>query len=268
MVFLQHSIIRHTTIEKMLKYAVQLNALFIPANSVQSSLSRYTHPPVIHNHNEEIYTCSLRGSSIGIYYRKRYLLLCTRHQLNGCDYKDVGLIDKDGDSLHTSAGSWHYPPSVNETDLNDLIVFDFTAPCNYSPYMKEWFFSLECFPPNSPSNGIIAFIISGYPSQEQKYNLGEEEKHLGFRRESITCLLGSYDDQVKGDPSILCLSYDHNSDFNPDGMSGGAAFVIQLVNGKPRAYLAGMVVRAGNGKFYILRIGFIQKFIDQYLDRL
>ncbi len=44
-------------------------------------------------------------------------------------------------------------------------------------------------------------------------------------------------------------------------MSGGSAFVIQLLNGEPHAYFAGMIVRGGREFFHILKSGFVVEFL-------
>jgi len=258
---------RLTTIEGMLKHTVQLNGLLIPVKAMERTLSCYTQPLVIWNH-DDTYSCGLIGSCIGIHYRNRYLLLCTRHQLKilgGRSYEDVGLLDKDGHSFCSAAGIRHYRDDINDVDLNDLNVFDFTEPCKDREHMKDRFFNLHGLPPKVPSNQVVGFVVSGYPSSKQNYGLTEETKQLGFARAQITCSLAPYEDQLKTDPTVLKLLSLSPLNFDPDGMSGGAAFVIQLVNGIGHAHLAGMVVRAGSNNFYILTIGYILKFIDSWL---
>lgn len=55
-------------------------------------------------------------------------------------------------------------------------------------------------------------------------------------------------------------------EIDPDGMSGGSAFVIQLVEGQARAYFGGMVVRGGREFFSILKPGFVIAFLDAVFD--
>lgn len=256
-------------IENILKHSVRLNGLLIPGRSIEGILSKYAHPLVIWNHNET-YPCGLIGSSTGIYYQNRYLLLCTRHQLkvlDGRSYEDVGLLDKDGGSFCSGAGIRHYQEGVNEFELHDLTVFDFTKPCSERTQMKERFFNINGPPPNIPSDQIIALIVYGYPSEKQKYDLNEETKHLGFKKESAVCLLAPHNDQSKEDPTTLKIDALEALKFDPDGMSGGAAFVIQLFGTNAQAYLAGIVLRAGRDSFHILRIGHILNSIDSWLTQ-
>ena len=260
---------RLTTLEEMLKRTVRLNGLLVPVKAIESALCNYVHPLVVWNH-DETYSVGLIGSGIAIHYRDKYLLLCTRHQLKalaGRSYEDVGLLDKDGHSFCSAGGIRHYLNHLNEVDLHDLVVFDFTEPCQARPYMRERFFNFESLPPDTLSDQIIGFVASGYPVKEQDYGLTEDEKHLGLRRAQVVCSLAPYNEQPKEDPTLLRLTPMDQLRFDPDGMSGGAAFVVQFVNGLPHAYLAGMIVRAGANSLYILKAVFIQKFIEWWLDQ-
>jgi hypothetical protein len=253
-----------TTLEKMLNYSICLNGLQIPVTSAESILAHYTAPLIVWNH-DDVHSCSPIGSSITIRYRGRYLLLCTRHQLNaleGRSYEAVGLLDRDGHTHCTAAGMQCFE-GVNETDFNDLVVFDFTSPCEERPHMKERFFNLVHFPPNTVSDRVAALIVSGYPSKDLDYDM-DERRHLGFVKRIIICQLAGHNHQSK-DHTLLRLKTPGRLDYDPDGMSGGAAFVVQFEEGKPHAYLAGMVVRARFNDIYILKIKFIKLFLDKYI---
>lgn len=254
-----------TTLERMLKLSVRLNGLLIPAPAVESTLARYTEPLLIWNHMDD-YPCSLMGSGVAIHYKNRYLLLCTRHQLKVLDGRlsdNVGLLDKDGVVFCSSAGIQYFDEAANDTDLHDLVVFDFTKPCQERPIMRERFFNQKECPPAVSSNDVVAFVASGFPSYNQKYNLAEQQ--LGFVKATVPCLLADYSEQIKSDPALLRLKALKPLTFNPDGISGGAAFVVQLVGGKPCAYLAGMIVRAGSEDIYIVKTRNILRVIDAWL---
>ena len=44
-------------------------------------------------------------------------------------------------------------------------------------------------------------------------------------------------------------------------MSGGSAFVVQVVAGEFRAYFAGLVVTGGRDRFHIIKVGDIYRFL-------
>src|ERR1017187_2845888 len=63
------------------------------------------------------------------------------------------------------------------------------------------------------------------------------------------------------DPALLCLRTNEPLDFDPDGMSGGSAFVVQIVNGAFHAHFAGIVVTGGRDRFHIIKVGHIHRFL-------
>jgi hypothetical protein len=49
-------------------------------------------------------------------------------------------------------------------------------------------------------------------------------------------------------------------------MSGGSAFVVQVVDGEFRAYFAGVVVTGGQDRFHIIKVGLIERFLRALLQ--
>lgn len=243
---------------KMLDTSVQLNGLFIPVSSLQDTLSSYTCPLIVDNHNP-VYKFGVIGSCVPILYDKNYYLICTRHQIKGRDPQDVGLLDKNGYEFCSSAGIVFYP-AINEVELHDLVILKFTQACNDRPEMKERFFPVR-YPPDTRSNDLLFFIASGFPSKEQDYGFADNENRLGFKRLALVCCLAERDRQPT-DETLLCLKTIEESRYDPDGMSGGAVFGIQMVNNIPCAFLHGMMTRAGNGNVYLLKIGHILNLIS------
>lgn len=247
----------------MLKASVFFNGIVIPPKSIESTLARWTLPLIVIN-NDETYPCSLMGSSIAVKHKGRYFLLCCRHQLTntlaGRSFEDVGLLDVDGHSL-CSAGGIRFFDGLNDSDLHDLVVFDFTEPCKKRPKMQERFFNLEGLPPAVASHKVVTFVVSGFPFKDQKYEITEETRSIGFAKRIELCGLAPENEQPK-DTTMLRVKPLNPFDFDPDGMSGGAAFTILLDGTTPRAYLAGMLLRAGRDDVYLLKIGNILDVLD------
>lgn len=248
----------HSILEKKLGTSVQLNGLLIPASSLQDTLSRYTSPLMVDNHNP-IYKFGLIGSCVPIFYEKNYYVICTRHQIKDRLPEDVGLLDEDGYKFRSSAGIVFYP-EINEVELHDLVIFKFTQVCNDHPEMKSRFFSVNC-PPQTRSNDLLFFIASGYPIKEQDYGFADDESRLGFKRLSVICSLAEKDSQPM-DETLLRLEIIKESGYDLDGMSGGSVFGVQMVNNQPCAFLHGMTTRASNGKVHFLKIGYILNLIS------
>lgn len=99
--------------------------------------------------------------------------------------------------------------------------------------------------------------MTGYPSKAQLYDL-EENNHIGIRRLSVLCVL----DSQPSDEAMLTLKALRPLDIDPDGMSGGSAFVLHFIDGKFKAYFAGIIVRGGREIFHILKSGYIYQFLN------
>lgn len=131
--------------------------------------------------------------------------------------------------------------------------------------MKERFFKLDELPPAVPAEQVVGLVVSGYPIKKQDYGFTEEIRKLGFAVAPIICSIAP--DQSKEDTTVLKLMSLSPLKFDLDGMSGGAAFVLQLVNGTAHAHLAGMIVMGANDKFHILKIGPIMNSINSWLNK-
>jgi hypothetical protein len=167
-------------------------------------------------------------------------------------------MDRDGQKLVTSSGVRHFN-NHNHPSYLDLAAFEFTEPCKANPEFQERFFQFRSLPPAAPNTDIVFAIVAGFPSKDQQYEL-EEKNHIGKVKRIVVCEPAP----TSYDPALLCLRVNEPLGFDPDGMSGGSAFVVQKVGNELHAFLAGMVVTAGPDRFHVIKIG----LIDQFLKRL
>jgi hypothetical protein len=252
---------RRTVIEGMLDYSVRLNGVLIPISAAERVLARHAQSLTAMNDSED-YPISLVASCICVRYRGRYLVLCTRHQLKGWNLEKVALLTEDGRYVISSGGVRHFE-GINESDFHDLAAFDFTEPCLEWEILQERFFRLEQFPPDAPSDQIVCLIASGYPFGDQDYDL-ENGRHLGQAKRILVCVPDG--PEQPSDPALMRLRPVERLSFSPDGMSGGPAFVVQMVMGEPHAFFAGIITRAGPEYLYIVRVGFVRRFMDMWID--
>lgn len=247
-----------TLIENLQHYSVRLNDVFIPVTSIESVLANSTqHLVAATDHND--FPVSLVGSCVAVNYRDRFLVLCTRHQLSDWSYERISLMIDDGRNAISSSGARFFEKNINDSDYHDLVAFNFTDPCAEIPRLRNLFFNLSTFPPDTSSDNVVGFIISGFPSAAQNYDLASERK-LDVVKVIATCQLDG--PRQPADEALLRLKPCRPIPFNPDGMSGGPAYVIQLINKQPHAYFAGIVVRANENYVYIVRSGFVRKFLE------
>jgi hypothetical protein len=247
-------------LERFAKLGVSLNGVVIPGRSIESVLARHALSLVVNNEGDKTFKLSLPGSATAIRYRGHDLMLITQHQLKGVDESRVAMLTDDGTRIITSSGRRGYDLNP-ERDANDVVAFNFTEPVAAVPELKPRFFNLTEIPVSFRSDITLAMLLVGFPSAVQDYDLYENNR-LGFRRLHVTCLPHA---EQPSDNAILRVKPTQALKINPDGMSGGAAFVIQYAEGGPRAYFAGIIVRGGQEDFYVLKSGVVIAFLDSIL---
>jgi hypothetical protein len=205
--------------------------------------------------DDPVYKASIRGSATGLHFKQRYYVVCCFHQIRDVDPERVALITKDGQSLITSAGVRHFIER-GDTDFQDLAVFDFTDPCLAHPDLKERFYSFTEVAPEALNTETIFVQVSGYPTADQSYDLADNNA-LGFVKRLIHCDL----QRPPADDAMALLAPHQPLQFSVDGLSGGSAFTVQIVDNLPRAYFAGIVMRAGSNDIFILKSGYIKSVL-------
>ncbi len=189
------------------------------------------------------------------------MLVCSRHQIQGCELRDVGLRRPDGNDFVMSSESWTSRKGTHtqDSDAYDIVAFDFSKPVTDNLIPGESFFKFEQVPADTFNSNILAFIVAGYPSGKQKYEL-YDKNHLGTFRYILT----AQPDGQPEDQALLKLKFIQDLDFDPDGLSGGPAFVVQRVGSEPRVFLGGMIIRSGKSHCYILKSGFLWEFLNSF----
>lgn len=248
-----------TILGQFLDHSVDLNGVIIPGRFIEHALAQHTFNLVVNN-NDETFKISLVGSATAVRYRGREILLTTQHQLRGVDESQVAMLTDSGSHIVTSGGRRGYSAHP-ETDAYDIVAFDFTEPCKDRPQLKKRFFNLTKGPADVLNIHNIAVLLSGYPSAEQTYEI-HENNHLGLTRRQIVCL----PDSQPSDIALLTVRVRKPLDEHPDGMSGGSAFVIQLIEGRLVAYFAGIIIRGGRESFQILKSGFVMAFLNSVFN--
>lgn len=240
--------------------SVNVNGLIVPGRSIEQVLARHAFNLVVMN-DCETFKVSLFGSATAVKFLDRFILLCTGHQLKGVDPKRVSMLKDDGSVLVTSGGVRHYQPSL-DTDAYDIVAFDFTEPVAAHPDLKNRFFDLQEVPPDTLSSNVMAVLLAGYPSNEQLYDLGDNN-HLGLVRRHVVCL----PERQPSDPVLIQLRAQTPLSSNPDGMSGGSAFAILRLEREQRAFFAGIIVRGGTHNFHVLKSGYVMAFLRSVFER-
>lgn len=246
--------------ETILDTSARVGSLHVPAGSLQSHLGKFAYPLIVWTH-DDVHKIRLLGSSIGLIHSGRPMLVCSKHQLNDCELSDVGLLLPDGSKLITSSGvrTFQQGEHTQVSDAYDLAAFNFSDSTSEYPTLSKNFFKFQHLPPATANLNISAFIVVGFPSRDQKYEL-EEKNHLGIARRILTAEL----DSQPTDSALLRLRFAQPLEVDPDGLSGGPAFVVQYVDGEHHVFLGGMIVRSGKSHCYILKSGFLWRFLGSF----
>ena len=242
----------------LMETSVSLNGLFIPSRNLEKHLTTFCKSLNVWT-RDPIHKIQLLGSGTPVKFRDRYLVVCSAQQLDDIDPKDVCLLYSDGGLAITSSGVRYFKAPVRrETDEFDIAVFDFTEALEEHTSFRSHFWNFDYVPPTVSSDHVLAILACGFPFDDQVYELWEKN-HLRTRIRAAVALL----ENQPTDHALLKARYQSPLDIDPNGMSGGPVYVVQLVGEVPTVYLGGMMLRSGREYLYFLKSGFIMDFLNQ-----
>lgn len=232
---------------------VSINGIEVSIDNLQDVLSRHAVGVVIVN-DDDVYRVSIRGSGTLLRYGSRYFMVCCYHQVRDVDFDQVGFFPFEEAIVLTSGGAKYFD-ETGGSDFHDLLIFDYTDPVAANPKIAPLFFNFQAFPPNAPSEDTAFVQVAGYTTAHQAYNLDNQQPHLGLARIRLVYRL----DRPSNDPALLRLKHAGAAlNFKPDGLSGGSAFSVQIVDGVPKAFFAGIICRAGKDHAYMVKSNYIE----------
>jgi hypothetical protein len=241
-------------LEQIIGTSALLNGVAVPGRSIEAALSRHTFNVFVANDDVQ-YSILLRGSGTAIRFDGHELLLCTQHQLAGADRQKVGMITEGGRTMVTSGGMRYYTPTT-DTDRNDLVAFNFDEPVRAYPELKPRFFNLGMQRPLDRE--VVGVLLIGCATADQLYDV-YDNNHIGLARRSVVC---KPDPAFPADTATLRVIPRTPLSIDPDGMSGGSAFLVyDGVDGFEVAF-GGIIVRGGRDSFTVLKAGIVIDFLE------
>lgn len=241
-------------LDRILTRAVIFNGVLLPQRAMHGILIKYVDHLLELNDSED-WPFSLVGSGVPLSYQGRNLVVCCRHQLKGRDLARVGLFAETPKHIVTSGRSIEFNRS-GDSDLFDLALFDFTEPCAAGALHPARFHTLLAVPPDTPSDRIVFVLCVGFPYSDQRYEL--DALYFGSGRRVVVC----QPQRQSADPALLKVAATKPLEFNPDGMSGGSAFVCLENDGQLEIFFAGVISRGGRDGFHIIKAGHVRNFLD------
>ncbi|MFN3970900.1 MAG: hypothetical protein ACK4L4_05925 [Gemmobacter sp.] len=242
--------------------SIKVHGLFVPANALHSRLHRFCHNLARYTHISE-FQIQLIGSATALQYKGNFFLVSTLHQLRNLPLNDVGILVRDRRSLITSSGytRWDIPSIAVDSDATDLCAFNFSEQVDSLPSLKQGFFHFSEETIQSDEHEVTAYLAYGCPFEDQRYEI-PDENHLGTVTRSITCepLPDPSDDAIRRCKTMSEMNFD------PNGLSGGPAFAINLQNLEFQLRFAGVINRAGNGIIHFIKASEVQRLLDLAIE--
>lgn len=246
-------------IESLSATSVRIGSLFIPANSVESSLTRYSRQIFLVNESVE-FPYSIRGTGTAVKYRDQHFVFCCQHQFKDSQPDQVAVICRREKNflLH---GSNLKVPTQNidniDEDYIDACGFKFEIPSYDIQNLSSDFFPLndDSTWPNFSRNKLI---IIGYPYCEQQMytDTGIHPRVVIVGGEYLNASAAQY---------VHVLKLQRKRQFNSDGLSGGPVFYVGENNQEYFIGLAGMIARGGSDSdhCYFIEAELLKYFCDQ-----
>ncbi|MGY3439402.1 MULTISPECIES: hypothetical protein [unclassified Marinovum] len=229
--------------------SIEINGLWIPANSIASVLGRFVEPATFISPEFSPYDLSISGSFTKVKMNNRFFGLATEHQRGDLQrqysYEQLGLLNLTTQTLTTSHFVFY-----GKSEAWDCTIYEFT-------------------------DGVRSGSLSATGWYNVSQDLGatiraEKALAIGFPgdRNSIDYLQSRYRAQpmaVWADPSEpsmkdrLSMVPNPEIDFEPSGMSGGGVFGISLASGQPKIFLAGLLANASTRVFNFIPVSTIAR---------
>lgn len=247
-----------TVIGNKVATAISVNGLLVPANSIEKHLCSFADPALFHSEGFGKYHLSRAGSLTRLKQSSRYFALLTGHQLSSqnlnYDFKQLVIHNHETANLVTSEKAVFQIEDEEFEHDYDCVLFEFTDPVQKGALSKYGWYDLtqEINERILPKPSLV--IALGYP---------------GYRNtiDYETPLYSLAPNSVSGRESVSSLNWrlafdpDPKINFDPEGMSGGPVFGIDIKQLDPEAFFAGIITNASMNKFHFLSRGRIASFI-------
>ncbi|MBS7546278.1 hypothetical protein [Ancylobacter oerskovii] len=159
----------------------------------------------------------------------------------------------------TSGGAIWWSAEINDGDHNQIVIFDFTGPCIELSDLRALFLDFRHQHPDVPADNVVALLAYGYPTKGRNYDA--DARHIELGQCFVLCRFigGGSDDAVHVIAPLKPLSFD------PDGMSGGAAFCLLHDTEGFSIHLAGVIVRGGQHRLRLIKAGAVQMVLEEFI---
>jgi len=244
---------------------VRVGDVWINANEIAGYLARYSENLFCLNY-DPIWEVSRRGTCSLLRYKNGFYAVSTFHQIRDLQ-ADHLAIQSGREQRYVTGGALYWDERVHgpeRDDAFDLAVIDYTQTTERGLIDDRMFwphFGLEFLRNNEAINFL--FVI-GFADSDQSNDMIEDSdgnfrlEHMTLSKRMISCSYGGNSFQSE----VFLAEMHRQVDIDPNGFSGSPVFAICGSEGEYCVKFAGIVLRAGGGRFHCLKHTRIRSLLD------
>ena len=238
--------------------AIDVNGLFVRANSIGRHLEPYCDPALFCSREINDYNPTKSGSSVRAKIFDRYFCICTHHQLSKHRYEfdQFCLSNSEAKKLTTSECAFFFHDNV-EQDY-DFLMFEFTAPVRKGLLPRHHWYDITKDLERSLTPKPCLVLSIGFPGHLNSIDYDQ----MSYSSQAYAVYGSEANSSIKG---RLAFKPDPEVSFDPAGMSGGPVFGISINGTTLKLFLAGIVSNATRSKFNFVPLSHLSRAIIESL---
>jgi len=231
-----------TLIGRKTHTALEINGIFVPANSAIDVLRGFTDPALFYNSEFPEYEFSQRGTLTKLRHNKSFFVAVTKHQTKDFDFDQLVLQGASAKKFRSSESVIRADHRDFGEDEFDLRLFDFSRSVEEGHLSQSGWLDIGRFDETPKANETDVVVAFGFPCSECD---------LDYEGKKIT----STSAFVYGKHTTSAVRNRHSfavhdrPEFPPDGMSGGPVFSFGVDGTEPRVRFCGVTSNASKSRF-------------------
>ncbi len=257
-----------TILERMLAGTVRFGKLIYPTESVNKSIRKATQILVVMS-PDDVHQISLRGTATSIKYRHRYWLISTRHQIKEFEMEQAGVLANFPNHYVSSEGCHSLSSTVDDSDQFDLYAWEFTGLVNEGAIESGKFLGMLDSGQLRDGEKVLGGCLFGYGFSDHTVDWSEDDEH-GPKMSHVHLPQREFFVEYHGDAyesSVFKVVAINKDSAELDGFSGSPVFLYVLNDEQIECKFAGLVLRGGNGNFYVVKHSVIRRLLDRKIEQ-
>ena len=238
--------------------SVNINGIFVPANSIATAMTTYASPAFFVNPEVPEFEISQWGSLFKAKLGDRFIALLTAHQGAAFEFDQLCIYSElDQRALTSNGCTFSRSKELGEESL-DLRLYDFTEVVHSGALPSSGWFDLRIANPIQLSVKPSLMFAIGFPHQTNKIDY--EIHHI---QEQVFAAYGQPSESALSNRSALKLSTP--IDLDPDGFSGSPVFGVILDGFRIELHFLGITTNASRSLFNFVPRTLVDQLLDFFL---